>query len=183
MSSIIFNLPGGRCRNAAIGCRALTCGRGCSRLPGVLLQEVRSKRGLDVGVEDASQALLINFMLCQLKVLSLLVNLIRHLVVCRLDVPLVVGRLAEDLRAVLLGAALPLPLLQVLPEQLPRLGLVLAVRAGGGPGGRLGGSLFLEAAGADLEVLLEQGRRHHLHLAVGAPPGGWLLGGRGGNHG
>ena len=55
------NLPGGRGRDAANGCRALTGGRGCSRLPGVLLQKVRPERGLDVGVENAPKALLIIF--------------------------------------------------------------------------------------------------------------------------
>ena len=52
------------------------------------------------------------------------------LVVRRLDVLLVVGRLAEQLRAVLLRTALLLPLPQVLPEHFLRLDLEITERAG-----------------------------------------------------
>lgn len=72
----------------------------------------------------------------------------------------------------------------MLPQELPGLGLVLAKRAGNNGRGRgLLVSLFLEPAGADPEVLLEEGRRYHLDLAVRAPPEARLLNSGGGDHG
>ena len=64
----------GRAADGTVG-RRPSDGRSSGRLAGVLLQKVLPECGLDVGVEDAPQAL----------------------VVRRLDVPLVVGRLAEHL--------------------------------------------------------------------------------------
>ena len=80
------------------------------------------------------------------------------LVVRRLDVLLVVRRLAEQLRAVLLRAALLLPLPQVLPEHFLRLDLEFTERAGESRQSRRGGSaLLLDSGWADLEMEIHNG--------------------------